>query len=125
MNLRFAVAVVLLGSIPVFSQAQTVPPRVAKPTMADVNNVVQGIVGDKAKLQTYCNLAKINQQMAEANAKNDSKTLQDLGAQADRLEESLGPEYENLMAGLEQVDENSDEGKAMGAALESIEKSCQ
>ncbi len=120
-----AVAIVLFSSIPVLSQPQTAPTPVVKPTMADVNKVVKGIIADEAKLHTYCDLADINGQMVEADQKNDEKVLQELSVKADRLEESLGPEYVELMIGLEKIDENSAEGKAMGAAFESIDEKCR
>jgi hypothetical protein len=124
MNLRFALAVVLFGSMPVLSQAQTASTQVPIPTMADVNKVVQSIVNDKTKLQSYCDLVQLNEQMAEAEQKNDTKALEEFSAKADRLAESLGPEYGNLMVGLEEVDPNSADGKAISAAFESVDNHC-
>ncbi len=124
MRLRFAIVVVLFGLMPALSRAQTPPAPASKPTIADVNRVLQGVAADNTKLQTYCDLAKLNQQMAQTDPEKDPKILEDLGAQADRMEESLGPEYAELMIGLEQVDPNSTEGNAIAAAFANIDRMC-
>jgi hypothetical protein len=120
--------------MPAFGQAPTdrPPTNAPKPTKADVQKVVQTINSDKTKMQTYCDLAKLNQQMAQACQKKDTKTLQTLGQKADALTQKLDPDYVKLMDGLDQVDENSGEGNDMAtsfdeiaAARESLDKQCK
>jgi hypothetical protein len=111
MKLRFAIVVLFVCSFAYVSHAQTTPPPVAKPTMADVNKVTQIIRSDETKLAAYCEIGKVNQQMVEANEKKDAVTLQQLDAKVDQLEQSLGPEYEQLMIGLEQVDRRQQKAK--------------
>lgn len=122
MNLRIAVAVSVLAAIPAFAQAQqsTAP----KPTKADVQKVVQMIGGDKAKTTLYCDIAKLEEQMAEADEKKDEKKAEALGKQLETMGQKIGPEYVNLMAGLEQVDPDSKEGKELSTALEALDKLC-
>lgn len=100
------------------------PPSAPKPTRASVQKVVQIISTDKAKTAAYCQMAMINDQMAEANEKKDQKTLERLSAQADQLAEKLGPEYIEVMQGLDQVDENSAEGKQFAALFDQLDKLC-
>jgi hypothetical protein len=127
MNLKLIFTISVLAVTPAFAQGQMggPPANVPKPTKADAQKVVQQIGGDKGKLQAYCDLGKLNQQMAAADEKKDTKTLQDLGPKADALAEKLGPDYNKLMDGLEQVDENSTEGKDIAAAFDSLDKQCK
>ena len=127
MNLKLVVAISVLDVTPALAQGQMSgpPANVPKPTKADVQKVVQSIGGDKAKTQSYCDLSKLNQQMAQAEEKKDTKTLEALGPKADALMEKLGPDYAKLMDGLDQVDENSAEGKEFAAAFDTLDKQCK
>jgi hypothetical protein len=86
---------------------------------------VQTISGDKTKMQAYCDLAKLNQQMAQADERKDTKSLEAIGPQADNLMQRLGPDYVKLLDGFEQVDENSSEGKEFAAAFDSLDEQCK
>ena len=128
MNLKLLVALSLIVASPAYAQMQKQggpPPNVPPPTKADAAKVVAAITADKGKLQTYCNLAKLNDQMAQADQKNDTKTLQTLGAKADELAKKLGPDYVKLMDGLEQLDENSQVGKDIAATFDPLDKQCK
>src|SRR5580700_7499267 len=107
MKLTLVVAISALVALPALAQAQQggPPPSAPKPTKADVQKVVQIVSSDKTKTQAYCDLSKLNDQ------KKDNKALEALSKQADALVEKLGPEYSKMMDGLDQVDENSPEGK--------------
>ena len=76
MKLKLAAAIFALIAIPAlaFGQQGSPPPKVPKPTKADVQRVAQIISSDKAKLQSYCDSKKLYDQMAAAYKKNDSKT---------------------------------------------------
>ncbi len=130
MNLKVVVALCLFTAIPTIGYAQQgqpagQPPMPPPPTLADVQKVVQMINADKAKLQIYCQLAKLNEQMEAAYQKKDNKTVESLGTQADALAQKLGPDYAKVMDGLPQIDENSPLGKQMGAALDTLDKQCK
>jgi hypothetical protein len=75
-----------------FGQQGSPPPKVPKPTKADVQKVAQIISSDKAKLQSYCDSKKLNDQMGAAYKKNESKTADALNKQADALVSKLGRE---------------------------------
>jgi hypothetical protein len=127
MNLKLVVAISVLAAMPAFGQSPKggPPANIPKPTLADVQKVVQTISADKAKMQTYCELSKLNQQMAKLDEKNDEKTLQSLGQKADDLAQKVGPDYVKLLDGLDQIDENSNEAKEFGAALGSLDRQCK
>lgn len=126
MKLKLTIAAAALVAMSVLAQAQQggPPPNVPKPTKADVQKVVQLILADKAKVQAYCQLSKINDEMAEAQEKKDQKKMEALSQQADGLVQKLGPEYEKLMEGLDQVDENSPEAKTFGDLFAPLDKQC-
>ena len=101
MNLKLVVALCLFTAIPAVAYAQqNQPPAPPPPTLADVQKLVQTISADKAKLQIYCQLAKLNDQIAAADQKKDTKTMQTLSKQIDALEQKMGPDYAKLMDGL-------------------------
>jgi hypothetical protein len=125
MKLKVIIAVSSLFALSAFAQAQQgPPPNVPKTTKADVEKVVQTVSADKAKVQAYCEIGKLNEQMAAADQKKDEKTLDALGKQADALAEKIGPEYINLMEGLSQVDENSPLGKQLETLFAPLDKQC-
>lgn len=137
MKLKLAIAATLLAAVPAFAQpappqgggARMAPPpaqqqKVPKPTEAQVQKVVNDIGANKPKLDSYCKLMKIQQQMGTLDEKKDGQKLQALGQQADAEAQKLGPDFEKVMDGLEQVDENSAEGKKFGAILASLDTKC-
>jgi len=76
-------------------------------------------------MQAYGEFTKLTQQMALADQRKDTKTLQALSPKADTLTQRLGPDYVRLMDGLDQMDENSSAGKEFAAAFDSLGKQCK
>jgi hypothetical protein len=126
MNRKLFVAIAALAAMSALAHAQQgrPGPNAPKPTKADVQKVVQIISGDKAKTQSYCELGKLNEQIAQAEEKKDNKRLEALGKRADELSQKIGPEYVKLMDAFEDIDENSKEGQEFGAMLQSLDKLC-
>jgi hypothetical protein len=137
MKLKLAIAAALLAVSPAFAQAPGAPPPrmgpppaqqpppAPKPTKAQVQKVVQTISADKTKMDAYCRLAKLQQEMSALDEKKDMQKLQALGQQADAEAAKLGPDFEKMMDGLEQVDENSAEGKEFVAILNGLDSKCK
>jgi len=127
MSLKLIVATALFAAVPALAHAQIGEPSAnpPKPTTAEVQSVVQMITGDKAKLQIYCELGKLNDQIEQADERRDAKALQALDQKADALVQQLGPDYIKLMTALDQVDEDSPEGKEFAAAFDSLDKQCK
>jgi hypothetical protein len=125
-KLKLATAIFALVAIPALALGQqgSPPPKVPKPTKADVQKVAQIISSDRAKLKSYCDSKKLYDQMGAAYKRNDSKTADALNKQADALVSKLGPEYSKMMDGLEQVDQNSSEGKEFMSILSGLDKLC-
>ncbi len=126
MTSKLIAATFALFAVPALALAQQggSGSKAPMPTKADAQKVAQIISGDKAKLQAYCESKKIYDQMGAAYKKNDTKTADALNKQADALSAKIGPEYTKLMDGLEQVDQNSSDGKAFTAIFAGIDKLC-
>jgi hypothetical protein len=116
MNLKLIVAILVIAAVPVRAQAQT--PSAAKVTKADAQKVVEMISGDKAKTETYCDLAKLGAQIDEANEKKDTKKTDELNQKMVELVTKLGPQYTELMDGIQDLDPNSQEVQEIGSTLE-------
>jgi hypothetical protein len=63
MNLKLIVATLVIAAVPVFAQVQE--SRAAN-VKADAQEVVKLISADKAKTQAYCDIAKLGEQMDQA-----------------------------------------------------------
>jgi wobble nucleotide-excising tRNase len=98
---KIFVAILLIAAVPAYAQAQT--RSTPKVTKGDAQKVLKIIRSDKAKIQTYCEINKVSDQMNEVYGKNDKKTLDELSQKIDRLEKILGPEYVALMDGLQKL----------------------
>ena len=122
MNLKLIVAILVIAAVPMFAQAQK--PSAANVTKADAQKVVKMISGDKAKTQTYCDMAKLGEQIEQANEKKDTKKADELSQKMDELGKKLGPEYVALMDGLQEMDPNSQDGQEIGSTLEALDNLC-
>jgi hypothetical protein len=124
MKLKLVLAVAAAACVLAFGALAQQPPNVPKATNADAQRVVKLISTDKVKTQAYCDMIKIGDEMEQAQQKHDTKKSDELAQKADDLAEKLGPDWDALMAGLQGVDENSKDGQAIGATLQSLDKLC-
>ena len=92
--------------------------------VAAAQKVVKTISADKAKTQTYCDIGKLGDQIQEAEKKNDMKKIDELNSKMGELATKLGPEYVELIGGLEDIDPNSKEAEDVGGVLASLDKLC-
>lgn len=122
MNLKLIVAILVIAAVPVSVQAQKL--STAKATKADARKVVKMISGDKAKIQTYCDIGELADLIGRASQKEDTKKADELSQKMDELGKQLGPEYVALMEGLPAIDLQSEDGEEIGSMLEALEKLC-
>ena len=126
MTLKLLVAVTLSITVPVIAFAQKSSSKTApKPTIAQVQKLVQMISRNKAKLKAYCDANQLEQQIEEAERQKDGQALEALNAKADNLERQISPEYTKVMDGLEEVDPNSAEGKQFATVINTLMKQCK
>jgi hypothetical protein len=120
MKRKFIVAILLIAAVSVCAQAQS--PLVTKD---DAQKVVTIISGDKAKIQTYCEIQELGEQMERAYEKRDLKLVDELLQKTDTMEKTLGPEYVALMEGLDLVDPEKDKlGAEMLSIVASLDRLC-
>ena len=117
MHLKSIFAALVIVAAPVYAQAQ-------KPTRADAQKVFEIIISDKAKTEAFCEIDKLADQMVQAEQENDSKKVEELELKADELERKLGPEFGALMNGLEDMDQNSEEGQQISPILKALRTLC-
>ena len=118
-KLNSIVAALVVAAVPVCAQTQPTPA-----TKADVQNVIKIIGGDKAKTQAYCDIGKLGDQMEQANARRDSKKVEELSLKADELGKQLGPEWAALMDGIQDVDPESEIGQEIRSMMLDLDKGC-
>lgn len=121
MKLKFIVAIIAIAALPLSAQAQSKAP---KPTKASAMKVVATISADKAKVQTYCEMAKVGEQIDAADKKKDTKAVDALSKKLEDMSQKLGPEYVALMDGLQDVDPSSKDGQDISSALDGLDKLC-
>jgi hypothetical protein len=120
MNRKFIVAVLLIAAVPVCAHAQNL-----LVTKDDAQKVVTIISGDKAKIQTYCEIQELGEQMERAYEKRNLKLVDELLQKIETMEKTLGPEYVALMEGLDLVDPEKDKlGAEMLSIVASIDRLC-
>jgi FAD binding domain len=87
MNLMLGVAILTVSPVRVSAQEQR--PNVEK-LKADAQNVFKIISGDKLKIRTYCEIADLSVQLAQATRKKDSKKVEKLAQNIGELELAEG-----------------------------------
>ena len=123
MNPKLIVAISVIAAVPVCAHAQ--PPSAAKVSKADAQKVLKIISGDKVKSQTYCDIAKLDDQIDKADEKKDTERADELFRKRAELATTLGPEYAALMDGLQDVNPNSQIGEEIGSVLSALDKLCK
>ena len=88
MHLKAIATILTLGAMSVCAQAQQLTP--AKPTREDAQKIFKAISGDKAKLQTFCDIAKLGDEMEKANEKRDFQEIRGTVIERGRIGEKIG-----------------------------------
>jgi len=118
MHVKSIFAALVIVAAPVYAQAQ-------KPTRADAQKVFEIISSDKGKLQTFCDIEKLGDQiLEEANENKDFKKIEELNLKAEELGRKLSPEYGVLMNGIQNVDADSEDGQQIRSTLQELDDLC-
>jgi hypothetical protein len=121
MNRPVIVGILMISTAPLF--AQGAQPDAAK-LKADARNVVSIISGDKAKIQTYCDIANVGEQMNEAVQAKDKKKFDELAQKLPELEKNLGPEYLGLVESLGKMNLPPKDGQEIVSMFDKLDDSC-
>ena len=120
MQLKLLAAAAVIVAMPLAAQGQ----KTAAPTKAQADKVVASIKGDKAKVQVYCDMSKLGEQLDQADQKKDQKKVDELSKKLDDMSQKLGPDYVALVSGMQDMDPNSKAGQDIAAALDPLDKMC-
>ena len=121
MNTMLMVAVLAISAVPVYAQGQQLDPVKLK---ADAQNLIKIISGDKLKLQTYCEIGDLNDQLDQANQEQDTRKAAELSQKMNELEPKLGTEYVALADGPKDMDPNSQDGQEIGSIILKLDEFC-
>jgi hypothetical protein len=118
MNRSLIVATSLICAAPLYAQDQQ--PNTAK-LKADAQKVVRIISHDKAKTQTYCQIADLNDQI---DREKDSKKAEALSQKINELGKQLGPEYLAFVESAKDVDPDSKDGRDIISMFDELDEAC-
>jgi hypothetical protein len=121
MNLMLIVAILVISAAPVYAEEQR--PNTEK-LKADAQNVFKIISGDKLKIQSYCKITDLSQQLDRASRKKDTKKVEELAQSIDELETKLGPEYPLLLDRLWNIDPTSRDSQEILSILNKLDEFC-
>jgi hypothetical protein len=121
MNIVLMVAILAISTMAAYAQDQQ--PDTAK-VKADAQNMVNIIIGDKLKIQTYCEILDLDDQIDDANLNKDTKKATELSEQADELVKKLGPEFSTLANDMKDIDPTSQDGRGIGSIIDKLDQLC-
>ena len=125
MYLKALMSVSIFAGTTVVAVAQDEPTnQTPKLTLADVQHLAELISSDKSKIRAYCELGKLHDETQQAVEENDAKAIDALTAKTDAFEQQLGPEYDKVLDGLDQIDFSSAEGQQLAAVLKTLQEKC-
>jgi hypothetical protein len=114
------IGVLAFSAMPVYAQGQQ--PNIVK-LKADAQNAFNIISSDKLKIQTFCELADLGNQLDQAERLHDTKKAVEVSQKMDELVEKL-PEYTALADGLKDVDPNSQDAQEIGSIILKLDDFC-
>jgi hypothetical protein len=121
LNGLLIVTILGISTAPLYAQRQE--QNVAK-LKADARNLV-GIIGsDKTKIQTYCQIDELSEQLVQAVEKKDRKKAKSLAEKVPELYKKMGPEFAALIDIEKHVDLNSPDGQEIASIVASLGESC-
>jgi hypothetical protein len=120
MNRLLIVGILIISTAPLYAQAQPDPAKLK----ADAQKVVSIISGDKAKTQTFCQMAIIGKAINEAIQEKDAEKAVELDQRIGELEKQLGREYLAFVDDVRNIDLNSKDGQEILSIFDSLDKSC-
>ena len=114
------VAILAFSTMPVYAQGQQ--PDTVK-LKSDAQNAFNIISSDKLKIQLFCEMTDLGNQLDQAERLHDTKKAVEVSQKMDELEEKL-PEYTVLVDGLKDVDPNSRGAQEIGSIILKLDEFC-
>jgi|ERR1700751_3419148 ABC-type transporter Mla subunit MlaD len=121
LNGLLVVAILLVSTAPLCAQRQQ---QNVSELKADARNLV-GIIGsDKNKIQIYCQIDDLSEQVEQAVEEKDRKKAKALAEKIAELNKKMGPELAALIDIEKRVDLNSRDGEEIASIVASLGESC-
>src|SRR6516165_3600381 len=115
------VGISIISTVPLYAQRQQ--QNVAK-LKSDARSL-GGIIGsDKAKIQTYCQIEDLTEQLDKAVQEKDSQKAKALVKRIAELNKKMGPQFAALVDIEKHVDLNSQDGQEISSIVASLGESC-
>ena len=112
MNRLVIVGILIVSTAPLFAQAQ-------QPNAAELAQKVVSIISDdKVKIQTYCQILDLSDELDQVDQQKDREKTEELSQKINELQKKLGPEYLALLKAAEHVDPNSKDGQEIVSTFE-------
>jgi hypothetical protein len=125
MLLKALIGVAIFVGTTMAAVGQDDPPnQTPRPTLANVLHLAEMISNDKSKLRAYCELGKLNDETRQAVEYDDANAIAAVTAKTNAFEQQLGPEYDQVIDGLDQIDFSSDEGQRIASAFYMLQEKC-
>ena len=121
MNRLLIAGIVIVSTAPLFAQREQ--QNVAK-LKADARNLVGIIGGDKIKIQTYCQIDDLSEQLNQAVQEKDRKKAEALSQKISELYKKMGPEFAALIDIEKHIDLDSPDGQEIASIVASLGESC-
>jgi hypothetical protein len=112
MNLRLIVVGIIIAATPGWAQAQSAV------TPDDAQQVITMISRDKDKIETYCEMVNLDDQIDQADQRGASPD--ELNQRKDQLAGKLGSEWSALMAAYRDADPNTKAGLETVAQMQTL-----
>ena len=121
MNRLLIVAILIISTAPLYAQRQQ--QNVAK-LKTDARNLVGKIGSDKIKIQTYCQIRDLSEELLQAVQEKDRRKANALAGKVAELNKKMGPEFAALIDIEKRVDLNSPDGQEIASIVASLGESC-
>ena len=121
LNGLLIIATLVISTSPLYAQRQQ--ENVAE-LKADARNLV-GIIGsDKTKIQTYCQIDDLSEQVERAVEEKDNKKAKALAEKIAELAKKMGREFAALIDIEKHVDLDSPDGQEIASIVATLGESC-
>src|SRR6516165_4964735 len=114
-------AILAISTVPLYGQRQQ--QNVAK-LKSDARNLVGVIGSDKAKIQTYCQIVDLTEQLDQAVQEKDSQKAKALVKKIAELNKKMGSQFAALIDIEKHVDLDSRDGQEIASIVASLGESC-
>jgi hypothetical protein len=121
LNGLLIVAILAISTVPLYGQRQQ--QNVAK-LKSDARNLVGVIGSDKAKIQTYCQIVDLTEQLDQAVQEKDSQKAKALVKKIAELNKKMGSQFAALVDIEKHVDLSSPDGQEIASMVASLGESC-